>query len=1230
MKILSLRLKNLNSLKGEWKIDFTHPDFTANGLFAITGQTGAGKTTLLDAICLALYHQTPRLGQISVSSNQIMTRGCAECLAEVEFEVKNKAYRAFWSMRRARGKPDGNLQQADVELAEVSSGKILATQVRQKIEATEQLTGLNFGRFTKSMMLSQGDFAAFLNANEAERAELLEELTGTEIYARISRAVHEQHSEAKNTLRELSARADSVDLLAPEQQQALDNTLTDIQRRLAELDASANSYELHKRWWQQHDSAQQQVVKAQQDLHSANEQIARYKSERDRLQQNVPAEKLRSIWQAWKNIEQERQHNATELANKKTEFTAATTSLDQHSEELAQAEQHRQEINRQSEEEETLITTQILPLDEKIASLEANIAEKRQVISSLEQKLADFQEKAAALKVKIAEQAKEHKQLNDYVSEHASMAEVSKKLAGWQVQLKQLDERYKEISQLQKKRENVQQEQASLGQNMAQLQQSEASLKVAHDQTQAAAQSARQALYVHKKEHGEHADILARLDQLNQQWPLIEEARAAAALSTQLLSQQQQAEQSEAQNQQALQSLIEQREQLRARYREQKQLVDDLTALVSQEQLLVQYRQQLESGDACPLCGSTTHSELPQVDMPETVARKTAAEKSLAELEEQGREVRERIDSARLEQQQSQRQYQQLANDRIQAQSRWQKALQTLGVAKKSDDENQEHVLAAIEQEQNEKITHCNGLLHARAALDTQCNQALRDAEKSHSQWQSAANQRLFNEEKHEHLQRSLDDLSKSITHLITEQSDTTAALMRQIKETGFDVAEDALSDWLAAQQHQLTKYEQAQARLSELNRVLSDSEHEQKNVTGRCHDLAEQLQDAQSQLGHKEQDHAVACDNRHALFADNVVAKRRAYWRAQREKAETAYKQCLTTQQATSRRTTELETTRNLLSRREESLRRAYDAAYTEWQQNLAASPFDEAQQFLDALLGEDEQQRLSQMQTQQDEALAKANTLLEQATQNVKDVLAHPQAQDFQRISYEAVHGELENVQREKEHLVQQKGQIGQQLASDQAQRERHQTLLRDIEQQQQQFDDLSYLHGLIGSASGDKFRKFAQGLTLDNLVHLANRQLSRLHGRYQLTRHDTEGLALSVLDTWQGDERRDTRTLSGGESFLVSLSLALALSDLVSHKTSIDSLFLDEGFGTLDTQTLDIALDALDNLNASGKMIGVISHIEAMKERIPTQIKVMRKSGIGTSELAPHFRYVPDAPA
>ena len=194
--------------------------------------------------------------------------------------------------------------------------------------------------------------------------------------------------------------------------------------------------------------------------------------------------------------------------------------------------------------------------------------------------------------------------------------------------------------------------------------------------------------------------------------------------------------------------------------------------------------------------------------------------------------------------------------------------------------------------------------------------------------------------------------------------------------------------------------------------------------------------------------------------------------------------------------------------------------------------------------------------------------------------------------------------------------------QLQGDDARRASQQALFAEIAAQEAHHDLWQRLNGLIGSSDGAKYRRFAQGLTLDHLVHLANRQLQRLHGRYQLARRSDGELELEVVDTWQGDVARDCRTLSGGESFLVSLALALALSDLVSHKTSIDSLFLDEGFGTLDGETLEVALDALDALNASGKMIGVISHVEALKERIPVQIRVDKRVGLGHSRLDPTF--------
>jgi len=181
MKILELRFKNLNSLYGEWHIDFTDPEYLSHGIFAITGPTGAGKSTILDALCLALYGTTPRLGKITAAGNEIMSRQTGECYAEVVFRAQSGTYRSRWSQHRSRKKADGKLADTRHEIAEAETGLILAEKKRETAEAVEEKTGMTYDRFTRSILLAQGGFDTFLKADAGDRAPILEQITGTEI-----------------------------------------------------------------------------------------------------------------------------------------------------------------------------------------------------------------------------------------------------------------------------------------------------------------------------------------------------------------------------------------------------------------------------------------------------------------------------------------------------------------------------------------------------------------------------------------------------------------------------------------------------------------------------------------------------------------------------------------------------------------------------------------------------------------------------------------------------------------------------------------------------------------------------------------------------------------------------------------------------------------------------------------------------------------------------------------
>jgi DNA repair protein SbcC/Rad50 len=247
-------------------------------------------------------------------------------------------------------------------------------------------------------------------------------------------------------------------------------------------------------------------------------------------------------------------------------------------------------------------------------------------------------------------------------------------------------------------------------------------------------------------------------------------------------------------------------------------------------------------------------------------------------------------------------------------------------------------------------------------------------------------------------------------------------------------------------------------------------------------------------------------------------------------------------------------------------------------------------------------EQMKLRELEVRQEAKSAK--TALETAL--AKPLTEAPEAEVEEKVL--SLDAELQSLQQEI-------GALNQQLKDNENRKATGETILQQIEIQQLEYNRWAAVHDLIGSHDGSKFRKFAQGLTLQKLVQLANVHLENLYGRYFVVKRPGEDLELDIVDTYQADNMRSMMTLSGGESFLVSLALALGLSDLAGRNANIRSLFIDEGFGTLDEQTLDLAISTLENLQAKGKTIGIISHVKELKERITTQVRVLKKGG-GTS--------------
>jgi exonuclease SbcC len=1217
MKILKLRMENLASLKGKSEIDFTQKVFTDNGIFLITGATGSGKSTLLDAICLALYHRTPRQKTVSKSINELMTRGTGSCMAEVEFAVGGQGYRASFSQRCARGKSDGALQHPQVELARLD-GTVLCSSVNDKLAEVVRITGLDFGRFTRSMLLAQGDFATFLTAKPADTAALLEELTGTEIYAKLSAAAYARAQKSAQALRSLQDRLQGIQLLNTDERMALEAAVAVQKLEHSRLDAELT---LAQKQW----NAQQDVVRLTGQL--AALQLDWQQFNRQRLLQQPDIARLALAERAapvqvlqQRMLEQKARHQIllTRIQGQRQQQDELRRAV---SDEYVLLKGRQSVADQQMQAFrvlEQLVNDEVKPLDREIQRGREDLVRQQQQHATTElalkqhnDKLGNMEARQQAVSARISEAELDLQQRSgeaQWLADWPEMEELQRNCLKLDAEASRVQT---DSAKLQLAAGRAATQQALIQTGIAALQQE----LVKAEQTHTRSVQERELLLVGGKAGDLQASLQRsqlRLKQLQQLADLQQANRQTGQQLSERESESVALTQAKTTITVALRATELQVQQAGATLADKRLILAQQQRIASLETL----REQLVDGQACPLCGAEEHPwalSHPVLEADAANREVKEAELHLLTCENQaGQQKAELVkQETRLEslQQDSIR----VQHELNQLQTKFMKLAQEAGVSFMVADvdacqrdieqtdktvrqtQNSMTRLAELDQALQAALQQMNGLQKQQAAQQI----AARDNELALTRDQSLINQ---NNATLQRLQDEKHELSASLSRLI-----------------GVDyVAENADAPSRA---RALSSVQDAIARYRQLLTQLESDRSESGTLAAEVRGMKATREVLQTQQAQARQ----LLDTLQAALQEQT--QRRTTLLPESADADAwllQHRLALQSLQAeVQAKQQQLQARQGLLAKGDGEIGQMVQSAEQEatlvhqadsaFGTALQEAGFLSLQAFADALVAETELMHLRELAQQLKDQEQSLQTRLGAKQSELDQARTRLQP----GVSSESLENRLGELQKAIENCIRSMASDQQRLQTDDEARQKNQSLLDQLNKATEAHRWLDTLNGLIGSATGDKFRRFAQGLTLDNLLTLANQRLAHLFGRYVLQRKKDEELALQIVDSWQGDATRDTTTLSGGESFLVSLALALGLSDLVSER-SIDSLFLDEGFGTLDADTLEIALTALDQLNASGKMIGVISHVEALKERIAVQIKTISVRGGGESRL------------
>lgn len=1256
MKILAIRGQNLASLGTPFVIEFDSGPLAQSGLFAITGPTGAGKSTILDALCLALFGRTPRLtsgsgtrikrqGEEGLEEENvgeqdprsILRHGCGEGYAEVDFVgTDRRRYRARWSVFRARKRPTGRFQAAAITLTNLDlnqplGGKTLSETWTQ----ISGLLGLTFEQFKRAVLLAQGDFAAFLKADSKDRAELLKAITGTAIFTEIGKGAFKRAKHERELLERIEERLASNLPLDPVARAELDRQANDAQ---GSVDAGVSHLETLKiqlNWYISLADLRAKEEAAVAERGKVEAEFLEGAGRWERLSKIEAAQPLRGALENVDRLNGEIVAHERSVAENTTLASEAETSVASRREELVQA------IGREDSARTGL--EKAAPDLQRARLLDAAIAEQ--------QKLVDVATAKAHEQGRLAEAAQEafRGQNARKVAVETAINELAGRLEK-QAALQGISADWKHISQELKTFGEEHQGLAVAKAGLADLQVviGELAGKLAADETRRSelvellkavgarvGELEKQSAEIDLEKIGVRREDLdtrkKRLDVLSE---LTREAIELCAVREEHLAETRLADRQAGDWQKELEGLKKSQEQRLAELEKLEREEGEARLAMSKD--VIAMREHLLDGHPCPVCGSESH---PWHD------RKPVSGKALKLLSEKLKTVRsdEKECAGKIaELQAGLKSYEKDGKKRVKQTTDIEKS--RTGILERWAEEAVEEEVPMSpftsfpEQDAEEIVswTVVEGLQECLAkrleAVGGEAK-AVRTSEKQGMALRKQLDATRGEMQKQDLERQGLEQqiAATRLTH--QSKSQEAAGLGERIVAGEKRLAEavERLSPYFGGSSRWPEKMTQdPRAFLREQEQLVQDyleavkkretldrERHDLAPVTARLEAEATAAGNQAKQSVELVQSESRKCDvlklERGSLLQGRPADAFEASLKKVIAEAVVGVESGRKALQAAEKCLDELRVRRAGLEASLERFRKDHQAGMGTLQERVAglATTVDGLRDLLACSTDWIAAEKAAL------EALNIRKVQAETRLESSRSDLSRHRSTNAPEKSEGDVRGELpvleETLESGRARLVELKAK---QTHDDQMRKAQ----ADEVERRDRQRLTLALwekLNELIGDAQGVRFNKFAQNISFDILVHYANLRLDELSRRYRLQRIPGTDLELQLIDRELGDEIRSVHGLSGGESFIVSLALALGLASLSAERTSVESLFIDEGFGTLDGETLEIVLAGLDSLQAGGRTIGIISHVKTLIERIGVQVEV-RPFGNGRSTV------------